>query len=100
MPKNILIFIGILSILILSFYNKAEDYNDARNLANAGKILPLETILSHLYKLEKGTVIEVELEEKNKLLLYEIELLTAKGIVSKYIFNAKTGKLIKHKVDE
>jgi len=100
MLKNILINIGIILILMLSFQNKAEDYNDARILANRGKILPLETILSRLYKLEKGNVIEVELEEKNALLIYEIELLTTKGIVYKYIFNAQTGELIKHKVDE
>lgn len=100
MPKNILTVIAIILILMLSFHNKAEDYNDALSLANAGKILPLETILSILYKIEKGKVIEVELEGKNKLLTYEIELLTANGIVFKYIFNAETGKLLKSKVDE
>tara|TARA_R110001583_G_scaffold11560_3_gene52056 strand:- start:1994 stop:2323 length:330 start_codon:yes stop_codon:yes gene_type:complete len=78
----------------------AKDHNNALDLVKAGEIMPLATILNKLEKLEQGQIIEVELEKKKKRLIYEIELVNKQGVVKKYIFDAKSGVLIKEKTKD
>jgi uncharacterized membrane protein YkoI len=45
-------------------------------------------------KVAGSRILEVELEEKNGLLVYEIERLETGGRVREYQFNARNGELI------
>lgn len=92
-----LMFSAIISLFSLA--SLAEDHDKAQELVKSGKILPLAIILQRLNKLEQGHILEVELERKKKRLVYEIELVNEQGIVIEYIFDAKTGDLIKEKVE-
>jgi len=78
----------------------ADDHDEARALVKAGKILSLEEILKNLRTIAQGNVIEVELEHKRQRLVYEIELVDKQGIVTEYLFDAKTGKLIQQKQED
>ncbi|MEY8214829.1 MAG: PepSY domain-containing protein [Colwellia sp.] len=93
----------LLSVFILSLFSLAslaEDHDKVQSLVKSGEIQSLEVILQHLYKIEKGHILEVELERKRKRLVYEIELVNKDGIVKKYYFDAKSGALIKEKVKD
>ncbi|WP_250655890.1 PepSY domain-containing protein [Alkalimarinus coralli] len=78
----------------------AGDHDNARELMESGDIVPLENILEQLQKRIAGRVIEVELEQKNDRLVYEIEQIDNKGIVREFVFDATDGHLLKEKIDE
>ena len=75
----------------------AEDELDhvrARQLLNEGKVLTLEQILIKAHSRIRGQLLEIELEEKHDLILYEIEFLAEDGRVHKLYFDAATGDLL------
>tara|TARA_R110001592_G_scaffold175466_5_gene414697 strand:- start:19591 stop:19935 length:345 start_codon:yes stop_codon:yes gene_type:complete len=86
--------------IVLSSSLFADDYEKAKELVDAGKILPLERILEELNKRSTGRVIEVELELKKGRLIYEIEQIDAHGLVREYIFDAADGHLLMEKVED
>ena len=94
------IFICSAIAILFSLTLSAEDHNIALDLVNSGEIIPLATILEKIQKLEQGQIIEVELEKNKKRLIYEIELVNKYGIVKEYIFDAKSGELIKEKIED
>ena len=96
----ILLCSAIATLLFFSLTLSAEDHDNALNLVKSGEIMPLATIIEKLKKLEQGQIIEVELEKKKKRLIYEIELVNKNGIVKEYIFDAKSGELIKEKIED
>ena len=94
MKTNLTIFI-ITILLSISSYSYADDDNKrARALLEAGDILSLESILVQARSQYAGKILEVELEEDDNLVVYEIELLTLEGKVIELLFDARTGKLI------
>lgn len=52
-----------------------EDWRALHDEVQAGRILPLETILTALQKDYLGQVIDVDFEEDDGLRIYEVELL-------------------------
>ena len=95
-----LVLLSVFILSLFSFASLAEDHDKVQSLVKSGEIKPLESILQRLYKIEKCHILEVELEQKKKRLVYEIELVNKEGIVKKYIFDAKTGELIKEKTKD
>lgn len=85
------VFIGIRPVLA------EADYDTARKLREAGDILPLETILHKLNKTHPGKVLEVELEQKNSQVIYEIELLDANGKVWEFKVDPRNGEVLNQK---
>jgi len=77
-----------------------SDHELARELKQAGDILPLEQILDKVQKLHPGHVLEVELEKEQQHYIYEIETVDIKGNVWEMQFNAKTGELLKSKKEK
>jgi len=71
-----------------------DDHIRAKKLLDAGDILPLESILQKARDKHAGKILEVELENEDNKLVYEIELLTSDGKVLELLFDAKTGNLI------
>ncbi|MET0065479.1 MAG: PepSY domain-containing protein [Candidatus Thiodiazotropha sp.] len=73
-----------------------EDAHDAaRRLTEQGVILPLHEILTHLGKLQKGRVLELELEQKRGRYVYEIELLDEQGRVWEFLVDAQDGRVLR-----
>ncbi len=100
-PIIVIFLCSVIAIATLfSSILAAKDHNQALDLVKSGDIIPLATILIKLQKLEQGQIIEVELEKKKKRLIYEIELVNNEGVIKEYIFDAKTGKLIKEKTGD
>lgn len=82
----------LLTLLCASLLVAADDDHDqAWRLREAGEILPLERILERVREGHPGRVIGVELEHEHGTLVYEIELLDARGRVRELLFDAADG---------
>jgi uncharacterized membrane protein YkoI len=46
-----------------------------------------------------GKILEVELEEKGDMVVYEVEFLSEHGVVMEMLIDARTGRLISVKED-
>lgn len=77
-----------------------DDHDEARRLRQAGDILPLDKILQELRPRYPGKVLEVELEHKAGQIIYEVEMLFEDGMVHELYIDAKTGKVLRNKVDD
>jgi uncharacterized membrane protein YkoI len=71
-----------------------SDHLKAKELVEAGSILPLEQILKQVATDHPGHILEVEFEQEHDLFIYEIELVDEQGLVWELEFDAKTGMLI------
>ncbi len=77
-----------------------SDHETARQLREAGDILPLETILQKIQSVHTGKVLEVELKKKHDRFIYEIELLDNNGKVWEFKVNPYTGEILQLKEDD
>lgn len=73
------------------------DHDRAKQLKEAGEILPLERIVEMAKKDRPGQLLEAELDEKKGRFIYELELLDEEGIVWELKYDAKSGELLKEK---
>lgn len=86
--------IMVIGLALLSTPGQADDQDRALQLRESGKILPLEEILSISRTQIDGHVLEVELERKRSVLIYEIKILDDKGRVWELKVDATTGQII------
>ncbi|WP_434596911.1 PepSY domain-containing protein [Pseudomonas sp. R4-83] len=76
------------------------DQDEALTLRREGVILPLEQVLQQAMDRYPGAkLLEVELEEKHDVYIYEVELLTVEGVARELHLKADTGELVKDKED-
>lgn len=94
------IFLATSGLFSMNNLLAEEDYQLAKKLRQQGEILPLEKILALARANKNGEVIETELEKKHGRYIYEVEILDAQGQVWELKLDAKTGKLIKIKIDD
>ncbi len=74
--------------------------DEALDLRKQGVILPLEQVLQQAMDRYPGAkLLEVELEEKHDIYIYEVELLTVEGVARELHLKADTGELVKDKED-
>lgn len=103
-PRTGLLHVLILSVLLYgavvgaAFASKA-DQDLARAALLRGEIEPLSKALNVIEQNFAGNVIEVELEEDSKLastprMIYEVKVLTPKGLVVKVKLDAKTLEIL------
>jgi uncharacterized membrane protein YkoI len=72
----------------------AGGHDEARELREAGEILPLQQILGHLDP-AAGRVLEVELKRRGDRYIYEVEILNDRGEVWEHRYDARSGELLK-----
>ncbi len=76
------------------------DQDEALALRQQGVILPLEQLLQQAMAGHPGSrLLEAELEKKHGQYAYEVELVTAAGVVREIKLDASTGVLIKDEED-
>ena len=68
--------------------------------STSATILPLARILDIVKNHTPGDVVEVELDRDDGVWEYEVKVLTADGIVRKIELDARTGTVLKVKVDD
>lgn len=72
-----------------------ERQQTIRQMRESGEILPLEKIFAAAKAIKPGEILETELEQRQGMTIYEVEILDAAGQVWELKLDAKTGKLIK-----
>ncbi|MCU7915935.1 MAG: PepSY domain-containing protein [Candidatus Thiodiazotropha sp. (ex Gloverina cf. vestifex)] len=89
-----------LGLLLVSVVLADDNYLEARRLVAGGKIQPLEAILEQVQTVQPGSVLEVELEEDDDRMIYEIELLDKEGMVWEIKIDAVTGELVERELED
>lgn len=92
--------LALFCVAAASFVSAHESQLTARKLSEAGLILPLEKITKAAKTIKAGEMLETELELKNGIYIYEVEILDNKSQVWELKLDAKTGKLIKLELDD
>ncbi len=91
-----LLMIGFLlgmALVIPSHADDANDHDKARQVLEAGEILPLKTVLEKIERDTPGRVLEVDLERKKERWVYEIKLLRPGGSLVKLKVDASDGTI-------
>jgi len=76
------------------------DHEEAYQLRREGQILSLESILQRQQETRPGQVLEVELEPKHGVMVYELEVLDERGTVWELRFDARSGELLEREVED
>lgn len=71
-----------------------SDHDQARQALQAGKVLPLRSVLDIVERDFPGQVVKVEFEEDDGLFLYEIRLLQPGGNLVKLKIDARDGAVL------
>lgn len=77
-----------------------DDQDRALEAVTRGEILPLSTILARLQAVDRGQVLEVELENEHGRWIYEVTTLAADGVVRKRVLDARAGALLPPSEDD
>ncbi len=79
----------------LLYASDRDDHDRARQAVQAGQVLPLPAVLERLQREVPGQVLEVELEQKRGVWIYEFKLLTPDGQISKVVLDAQTAQVLR-----
>lgn len=71
-----------------------SDHEQARQALQAGKVLPLRSVLDIVERDFPGQVVKVEFEEDDGIFLYEIRLLQPGGSLVKLKIDARDGTVL------
>lgn len=91
-------FVPVLALLAaLAGGARADDDNDherAREALRSGRALPLEEIVAKANAAFPGDILDVEFEDEDGQIVYEIKTITAEGRILKLKYDAATGDLL------
>lgn len=76
------------------------DQDEARQLLQEGRIRPLAELMAQHPQRLAGRLLDVELEYDDRVLVYEIEVLGADGVVREFDLDAATGTVLDEEVDD
>lgn len=74
-----------------------KDHDRAREAVKAGQVMPLRTVLERLEREHPGQVLDVELEDEDGQLVYEVRLLQSDGRLVKLELDARTATVLRRK---
>ncbi|HRO14345.1 MAG TPA: PepSY domain-containing protein [Paracoccus sp. (in: a-proteobacteria)] len=77
-----------------------RDHERARIAVERGEIRPLSEILQTVRASHPGEVLEVELEEEDGVLVYEVEILTPAGLMLEIDLEARSGTILSVEEDD
>lgn len=72
-------------------HHERGDHDRARQAVESGQIVPLKTVLARVERDFPGQILEVELERRGPLWVYEIKVLQAGGVMRKLRFDGRDG---------
>lgn len=81
-------------LLLAAAAHADDDHERAREALARGEILPLSQILSLIGAQDRSRLLEVELEEEDGRLGYDIEMITEDGRIVEIRVDAATGEIL------
>lgn len=85
------------ALLALPAAGRDDDHDRAREALKAGQVMPLRTLLERLERKYPGQVLDIEIEEEDGRLVYEVKLLQNDGRLIKLALDAKTATVLSRK---
>lgn len=86
---------GLLALLcLLTLVRAADDHNAAKQLKDAGAIIPLAQLLATVSTTYPGRILEVELRDTDGRRVYHVELVDTHGVVWFLQLDAIQGTLL------
>jgi uncharacterized membrane protein YkoI len=76
---------------------RGGDHDRARDALQASEALPLATLLEQLRRSHPGQVLDIEIDQEDGRLIYEVKLLHNNGQLLKLEIDAATGQVLKVK---
>ncbi len=74
-----------------------KDHDRAREAVKDGQVMPLRAVLERLEREHPGQVLDVELEDEDGQLVYEVKLLQNDGRLVKLELDARTATVLRRK---
>ncbi|WP_213271438.1 PepSY domain-containing protein [Hyphomonas sp.] len=107
-PKRLLIGCLLLAAAGPAFADgDADEDDDGRrdqevvwDARKRGEILPLEVILATVLQRYPGELLKLELDDDEGYLIYEMDVLTRRGIVLEMEIDARTGRILDIEEDD
>lgn len=99
MPSRLRLRLAVLTVIVLAAAWQAplsadDDHERAREAVRSGRALPLSAVLAAVERDFAGQVLDVELDDEDGVLIYEIELLGPGGRKLELEYDAATGRLL------
>jgi uncharacterized membrane protein YkoI len=95
------LIIVLSAAVTLSVAARDIDQDEALRLRQQGDIMALEKLLGIATSLYPGArLLEAELEEDDDIFIYEVELITSKGVVREIEIDARSGRILKDEEDD
>ena len=95
-----LILSGLLMSSTVHIVRADDDYIEAQRLRDEGEIMSLEEIMKNVRKTYPGRILELELEDEEGRIIYELEILGNDSIVREICIDAKSGELLSVEEDD
>jgi uncharacterized iron-regulated membrane protein len=96
-PALSVLAVVLLTVLAIAPALADSEQDRARAAVQAGKVLPLKTLLERLEREHPGQVLEVELEQEDGRWIYEIKLLQPGGRLVKLELDAASGAILRRR---
>jgi uncharacterized membrane protein YkoI len=102
-PTTLALFLSALALLSIPPLARADgdherhrdrDHDRARSALLHGQILPLTEILDRVQAEAPGRFLEVELDDDDGLLIYEIKVMDDRGRITRLEVDAATGHIL------
>lgn len=95
--RKIMTSLLLLPLFALPAWADDDGHDRARQALRDGKVLPLARIIERVGQEQPGDVLEVELEEKRGVLVYEVKVIDPAGQVIEVLLDAGSGDIIGRK---
>lgn len=96
-PRMVLALLLAVMPLAHARADEDDDQERARSAREAGRALPLASILDRVRQSTPGVVLGVELEDEGGRVLYEVKVLRPDGRVRLLAYDAATGRPVAHR---
>jgi uncharacterized membrane protein YkoI len=97
---NLLVAAGLVLAAICAAHADDDDHEFAKRALEQGRALPLAAIIAKVRPQVPGKVIEVELEDEDGTLVYDLKVLSPQGRLQEIEVDAATGKILKIEDDD
>ncbi len=89
-----LVFLALAALSNPTLLSGDDDHDRAREAVMSGRVLSLRAVLKVMESEFVGQVLDVELEDDDGEIVYEIELLAPGGRKIDLVYDAQTGQLL------
>ena len=98
--KMLLVAAGLVLATMSGTRADDDDHDFAKRALEQGRALPLADIIAKISPQVPGKVIEVELEDEDGALVYDLKVLSPQGRLQEIEVDAATGKILKIEDDD